>query len=225
MWALLVTLLVICLTYLGDRYILRPKRRMAAYLKAFTEAGFNFKLDPFVLFGGKIFEYMAYGERVFGNPNHYSESVMAHFDGSISSVMNRPLITITHPDLLQEYFNVAHLHYNKFEHVLENLKRAVGEGIAFSEGAAWRRKRKIISTTFHFDFLHLLIPHIVDTVNETFQRFEQSQPPDEALRMPVLKEYIKVFSQVMIRLFFGCDTSEVRLQGEEPSLFFVNLIN
>lgn len=41
-------------------------------------------------------------------------------------------------------------------------------GILFSEGAQWKRHRKLISGAFHFEFLKKMIPTIVTTTNEVF---------------------------------------------------------
>ena len=35
-----------------------------------------------------------------------------------------------------------------------------GGGILFTDGDIWKRKRRIISSVFHFDFLNSIIPMV-----------------------------------------------------------------
>jgi cytochrome P450 len=44
------------------------------------------------------------------------------------------------------------------------------------EGDEWRRKRKVISHTFHFDFLQSIIPHISHIIDEEFDEFDKMHP-------------------------------------------------
>lgn len=43
--------------------------------------------------------------------------------------------------------------YPKSKIMTQAIERAMGRGIPFSEGEEWKRKRKIISTVFNFDFI------------------------------------------------------------------------
>lgn len=153
------------------------------------------------------------------------QTIKPSFDGAISSIMNRPVIHISNPDLLQEYFTTSFVNYRKFGRTIENVQRVIGEGVAFSEGEEWKKKRKIISTAFHFNFLHSLIPHIVETVNQVFDRFDKHHGESQPVNMDILEEFEKIFSEIMVKLFFGCDTSNMSIDGEDPSSFFLKLVN
>ena len=49
--------------------------------------------------------------------------------------------------------------------IISNLKRALGDGIAFSEGNRWKRKRKIISSVFNYKFVTSNLPNIIKLCN------------------------------------------------------------
>lgn len=114
MFEYFLTVFLILFTYFIYTNVYKPIKQMRYYLKCFTDAGYNFKYEGFVLFGSKMFEYIAFGEKVYGNPNHYMQAIKPKFDGAISSIMNRPVIHISNPNLLQEYFNTSFVHYKKF---------------------------------------------------------------------------------------------------------------
>lgn len=52
--------------------------------------------------------------------------------------------------------------------MVANVKRALGNGIAFSEGDEWKRKRKIINKVFNFNFIISNIPKMIRLCNENF---------------------------------------------------------
>jgi cytochrome P450 len=68
------------------------------------------------------------------------------------------------PTLLQEFFQKQE-HYVKEEKFIENKVRFLGQGVAFSEGQEWSKRRKIMSSIFHFSFFNKFIPKITDIVD------------------------------------------------------------
>ena len=44
--------------------------------------------------------------------------------------------------------------------------------MAFSEGDDWKKKRRIISSVFHFDFLNSLVPKMNEMIDERFQQLD-----------------------------------------------------
>jgi hypothetical protein len=60
-------------------------------------------------------------------------------------------LTFLSPELLKEVFSPDKVNkYPKLQFIFGNFKRVLGEGMAFSEGAAWKNKRKVISSVFNF---------------------------------------------------------------------------
>ncbi len=63
-------------------------------------------------------------------------------------------------DILKDIYNQLNkLPKNPF--YLEVFQLLNGGGIVFTDGEAWKRKRRIISSVFHFEFLNDLIPVII----------------------------------------------------------------
>lgn len=53
--------------------------------------------------------------------------------------------------------------YNHFKmpFIIQNIRRSLGDGIAFSEGKLWKRKRGIMNAVFNYDFIIENIPKII----------------------------------------------------------------
>jgi cytochrome P450 len=75
-------------------------------------------------------------------------------------------------DLIQAFYASNINNYVKFEPFVCNFRRMVGNGMAFSEGDDWKKKRRIISSVFHFDFLNSLVPKMNETIDERFQQLD-----------------------------------------------------
>ena len=56
--------------------------------------------------------------------------------------------------------------FQKDKMIIGNIQRSLGKGIAFSEGNEWKRKRKIISYVFNYNFLINQIPKIINLFDQ-----------------------------------------------------------
>ena len=73
------------------------------------------------------------------------------------------LIDILDPELIKEYFEkTKDRHYEKNFNSpgLSSIKSVIGSGLFLSEGDDWKKKKKILSNVFNFDFIHSKIPLI-----------------------------------------------------------------
>lgn len=56
---------------------------------------------------------------------------------------------------------------------MEVFTRATGNGLPFSEGADWKRKRTILSKVFNFDFVQAQAHKIADACDEAISYLEK----------------------------------------------------
>lgn len=63
------------------------------------------------------------------------------------------------PDILKDIFNQSSkIHKN--HSLLSVFKLITDGGLLFAENEEWKRKRKIISSVFHYEFINDMIPLI-----------------------------------------------------------------
>ena len=92
---------------------------------------------------------------------------------SISNVMNTIFLDLSHPDFIKEFFSNQHLYdYPKHGTLVYAYKSAMGEGVPFSEGGVWKRKRKIISKVFNFDLISKITPKISKICDAALEELE-----------------------------------------------------
>ena len=82
--------------------------------------------------------------------------------------MNKIYIDFLHPDLVKELLSFEkQMIFQKTKLELDCFRR-LGIGIVFSEGEAWKKKRKIVTEIFNFDFLQKLSPKIALICDNAF---------------------------------------------------------
>jgi cytochrome P450 len=151
---------------------------------------------------------------------HFHERELPQYDVAVGSCAMQPFIQLINLDLIQAYFNTNSYSYNKFEPIIANLRRVVGSGIAFSEGNEWKKKRKVISNVFHFEFLHSLIPKMIKTLDEYFEEFDE-RTEKKVVLLDMFQDLLATF---MIKFFFGGELKGQTLDGVAIPLFITKLM-
>lgn len=210
-----------CQFYYSKVYLL--KKKLSTLQKRFEEAGYTVKVEPFMVFGSPGLAHTEHSEKQYGNPQYYRQHKLQGYDAVISTIFGQPTVSLINLDLLQAFFNTELVTYVKHEPFLANFKRVFGRSMGLVEGDEWRRKRKVISNTFHFDFLQSIIPDICSIVDEEFAAFEQEQTGKE-MKMDVLEMFQIILSTIMVRAFFGGDCKGKTIEGKRLSTFISDLV-
>lgn len=166
---------------------------------------------------------MIQSEKEHGNPLYYRQHCLQGYDVVISTVFGHPIVNLINLDLLQAFFNTELATYVKHEPFLLNFRRLFGRSMGLVEGDEWRRKRRVISNTFHFDFLQSIMPDICKIINEEFADFERLHPENEK-KMDLLEMFQVILSTIMVRVFFGGDLKGKTLEGKKLSTYISDLV-
>ena len=75
----------------------------------------------------------------------------AHKKLLVSNIGNRPSVVLKDVQYVREFLQ-KHQYYHKAEYA-RNLYPLMGSGLILAEGEVWKRHRKIISNSFHYEFL------------------------------------------------------------------------
>lgn len=115
--------------------------------------------------------YDKYGDMQFPAKVTYQEFPDVRF--LITNIVDKVLIDLCDPSLIKEYYLSSEDNYTKLKLTYENMARLFGHGIAFSDGKEWSRKRKIMTSMFHFEFFQRFYPLIEQTVDELLDEAER----------------------------------------------------
>ena len=84
---------------------------------------------------------------------YYGNRLIKGYDVCIGCCFNKTSLSIINPDLLKDYFNAPLGTYVKFRRFLEYYGKVLKSPLGFSEGSDWKKKRRILSQVFHYDFI------------------------------------------------------------------------
>lgn len=92
--------------------------------------------------------------------------------------------------------------YVKDRFFIENRIRVFGDGVAFAEGKEWSKRRKIMSSMFHFEFFETFVPKIMSIVENRFKEFK-SDLAETPLIINSMEFSSGIAGRTVVKSFFG----------------------
>jgi cytochrome P450 len=119
----------------------------------------------------------------------------------VSMKFGREIFLCNTPESVQFAFST---HHDSFErkspgqrHSLEPLG---GDGLIISDGALWRRRRRIVAPIVHISRMPVFAPIMVEAAREVCERWAQLAPSAE---IDVLSEMSQLTAEIICRVMFG----------------------
>jgi len=138
--------------------------------------------------------------------------------GFASNFGSNIVIHLRDPNYIKEFLqNPSNYRKAKF---LDILRILVGNGLLFAEGDTWKSRRKIISASFHYDFLRTNTALIQETTREILDKI----PSQEYKGYNLMDMIQRITGEVVGRLFFGGNLNRYDFGGEPLTLALANLI-
>ena len=98
---------------------------------------------------------------IYKDSFYFDKHVDEKYDIVLHNIMDQVTLDLVNPDMIKEFLSMEKIFlFPKRKIYIANLQRLLGNGVTFTEGPAWKSKRKIITSVFTFDFLKSIIPNI-----------------------------------------------------------------
>ena len=137
----------------------------------------------------------------------------------ITNIGNKPLVSLNDPLYIKEFLLKPNL-YQKAG--IDFLKPLVGGGgLVMSEGDTWKRHRKIISNSFHYESLKANISTIRNTTLEFFNKIT----PEECKYYSTISKIQEITGEIVGRIFFGENLSGFTLEGKSLTHVLATLVS
>lgn len=111
-----------------------------------------------------------------GDSQHSIKYDYRNYQVVLSSFQRNIFLDFIDPQLIREFFEKTlegcYVKYKTFP-FMKSLKSLIGEGLLFSEGNEWKRKKKIMSNVFNFDFIKSKIQNIFEISHEILDSIER----------------------------------------------------
>jgi len=137
----------------------------------------------------------------------------------VTNLGNKPLVSLNDPLYIKEFL----LKPNLYEKVgIDFIKPLVGGGgLVMSEGDVWKRHRKIISNSFHYESLKANI----STIRNTTLEFLDKTTPEEYQNYSVIHKIQEITGEIVGRIFFGENLNSYTLEGKPLTLVLASLVS
>ena len=86
------------------------------------------------------------------------------------------MLRLINPSLIKELYSLdGGKSYIKYEPIIENIKRIVGNSITFSHGERWREKRKFMTSFLNFSYVNQQFEFISNIVEKKIEQCSQGK--------------------------------------------------
>jgi len=96
----------------------------------------------------------------------------------------------------------------------------IGSGLVLSDGETWRRHRRIISNSFHYESLKANVKTVQNTARELLGKI----PQEEYKNFAAIRRIQEITGEVVGRIFFGENLNSYTLYGKPLTIVLADLI-
>lgn len=207
-------LTIICviatLIFYGFRYIIKPYRLIRFY----RNQGIQMTFIPLTGY------YMKDIENIQKHNDYYygwkqkarQEPRPKAFGGNFGYDTHLVLLD---PIMIKEFAQKYDL-YLKHPEILAPLKDLCGRSLVCAEGDEWKRKKKLISTAFHFEFLKEMIPEIGEITREQIENWKN----EDLGNFSIMVGFQRITGEIIGRLIFGKKFNDYKINQIPLHTFF-----
>jgi len=136
----------------------------------------------------------------------------------LTNSVGRPFLLLRDTKYIKEYFHKTQ-YYNKTG-VVDFLKPVVGIGLLFAEGEMWKRHRRIISNSFHYESLKSNVPLVLKITKEFFNKIS----PEEYNNFQAIQKVQQITGEVVGQVFLGESLNTYKIEGRPLTLYLADLL-
>jgi cytochrome P450 len=183
---------------------------------------------PYSLFGTSYLNRQKTNLEKYGDSQHHMKFVVRDYQLCMNVLNGQVVIDLIDPQLIREFYErTLEGCYVKAGGIsfLTGLKAILGTGLLFSEGHEWKKKRRIMSIVFNYDFIKAKIPVIAAICNDVLNELEGEgdNVGKEEVKADTLNVLQRIFGNVVVKCFFG-DLPLKDIEGESIFSFLNNLL-
>ena len=194
------------------RYVLLPLKRMYelrspnASFYFFPGIGFNRYMKRDLKEKGDFL----YSIKHYRDTHQNEKYEVTNLGGSVT-------IMLRDPEYIKAF--VSKPAFYEKHHILRALKELTGSGLLMAEGETWKTHRKIISSSFHYEFLTNNTQNIMAIIKEFLDKIK----PTDYQNFPIASKMQEITGDVIGRLFFGEKLSNYTFKGKSMTLALAQL--
>ena len=137
----------------------------------------------------------------------------------VSNIGNRPVVLLRDAQYAREFLQKQNF-YQKADYA-KGFNVFGGTGLVLSEGENWKLHRKIISNSFHYEFLKVNTQLIQDTAREFLDKIS----PSDYQGYAVISRLQEITGEIVGRIFFGENLNNYTYEGVPLTIALAEIIS
>jgi len=117
----------------------------------------------------------------------------------VQNFVSRVHVILTQPEMIKEVLCRYNI-YQKDEKIFKGMAETIKGSMVFAEGERWRKKRKIVSSSFNFESLKHVVPMVLSITQEKFNDWKAR---GELSDFNLVDRMGMITGEVTGRFFFG----------------------
>ena len=146
----------------------------------------------------------------FAHAPHLFVAEQGRRNGSLTQfrVLHKRFLATASPDVAHQILVTHRNHYERSAHY-KRLAVVIGNGLATSEGATWRKRRALINPLLRGEHLKQLVPTVCDSVCEVLRDWEDKRVSGTAVEVVSETQRLAMgaISRMLLSTDIGQDTS------------------
>lgn len=124
------------------------------------------------------------------------------------------IVMLNHPDYAQHILRDNVRNYAKGGEMWASVRDVIGDGLVTSEGAYWRRQRRMIQPHFHRQHLASLVDLMVEAIDDGMSEWDDLAESGEPF--DISQAYANITMKVIVRSMFGntLDSNDAEQMGK-----------
>ena len=212
---IVITLCSFLLTCMTFKLYIKPYYRLLYYKRQGLPTFFNWKLVPVIYWWKDVREKGDFFHRYRHLFKSESET-KAWAENFLSQVV----VKIIDPDMIKDFLQKYDTYHK--DRSFTGLFYDLGQGsVVQMEGVEWKKRRKILSTAFNFEYLKNTIPMIIDVTQSQFDQWVQRS---ELVDQNLVEKMALITGEVTGRFMFGKSFEDKKLNGLPLTIAMLRLL-
>jgi len=196
------------------RYIVNPYRSLQFYKNQEGIAHFFFPVLGIFKVWKEDFKNM---DDVLGRVKTFRKDFKEE-KAWVTNVGTKTVLSLRDTRYIKEFL-LKQTAYKK-DGVTHFLRPLIGSGLVTAEGETWKRHRRIISNSFHYESLKDNVKTVQDTTKELLAKI----PKEEYNEFSAIRRIQEITGEVVGRIFFGENLNNYTLYGKPLTIVLADLV-
>jgi len=209
-------LLTACVILFVYKFYIKPFLSIQSYKRQGGASIFSWELTSYF----RAFKYaeekgdfsFEYKQALKKTPN--ARFIVENFGSSVTLIL-------ADPEMIKEFLR-KHEIYQKNKSLFSLLVEKMNGTVIFAEGNEWKRKRKLTSSAFNFEFLKNVVPIVISTTEKHFNEWTKK---NELTNINLIERFGMITGEVTGNFFFGKTFGEQNIEGIPITTYVQHSLN